>query len=100
MKDYLDGVCYSVVTDIMKPKHVWMLKQEFREVKYENFRNNFAWMKKSIKEHRSRAVVDEAGFRHDMELYDLAKDTAGFWDGSEAQQLLAIDILRGRHMRI
>ena len=93
MKDYLDGI----VTDSMKPKDVWMMKEVFREVKYENFRNNFARMKKTIREHKSRAVIDEAGFRHDMELYELAKDTEGCWDGSEAQQLLAIDMVRGRH---
>ena len=96
MKDHLDGV----VTDLMKPKDVWMMKEAFKEVKCKNFRSNFARMKKTIGEHKSRAVINEAGFCHDMELCELAKDTAGCWDGSPAQQLLEINLVQGCHASV
>mmetsp|Transcript_26735 Transcript_26735/g.62789 ORF Transcript_26735/g.62789 Transcript_26735/m.62789 type:complete len:158 (-) Transcript_26735:10-483(-) len=82
----------------MKPADVWAMQPEFVEVKYENFRNNFARMKRTIKEHKNRAEIDEAGFLHDISLYPLAKDSDGaYWDGSEAQRLLKIDIERKRN---
>ena len=41
---YLDGT----VNDGMKPRDVWALQPEFADVKYENFRTNFAKLKKTI----------------------------------------------------
>ena len=95
-KYYLDGD----ITDAMKPKEVWEMQPEFLAVKYENFRTNFATMKRSIKVHKDRADMDETGFLHDMALYTLAKDSDGYWDGSEAQKLLRADIERNCHQRM
>jgi hypothetical protein len=92
-KQYIEGK----ITDEMKPKEVWAMQPEFMEVKYENFRSNFARLKKSIKEHKTRADDDEAGYLHDMEIYTLAKDMDEYWDGSSAQQLLKVDIEKKRH---
>ena len=50
-----------------------------------------------VQEQQKRATNDEAGFRHDMTLYKLAKDCDGYWDGSEAQRLLKIDFRDKRH---
>ena len=93
---YLDGS----IDDAMKPKEVWALQPEFVDVKYENFRTNFAKMKKSIKENQNRADNDETGFLHDMTIYKLAKVSGGYWDGSEAQQLLKRDIRKRRHEKM
>lgn len=95
-KDYLEGR----VIDSMKPKDVWEMRPEFKSVKYENFRNNFARLKRTIKEHQNRAEIDEAGYLHDMAIYKLAKDTAGCWDGSDAQQLLQTDINNEQHKQM
>lgn len=92
-KYYLDGT----ITDAMKPRVVWEMQPEFVDVKYENFRNNFARMKKTIKDQKYRAEIDEAGYLNDISLYPLAKDTDGYWDGSEAQKLLKQDIGMKRH---
>lgn len=90
---YLDGT----VNDQMKPADVWALQPEFAEVKYVNFRANFASMKRTIKEQKQRADEDEAGFLHDMTIYKLAKDSDGYWDGSEAQRFLKMDVEKKRH---
>jgi hypothetical protein len=92
-KAYLEGE----VTDGMKPADVWAMRSEFVDVKYKNFRSNFARMKKSIKENKERANDDEAGFLHDMTIYTLAKDSASYWDGSEVQTLLKRDIEKKRN---
>ena len=92
-KDYLNGV----VNDAMKPKDVWAMKKEFMDVKYENFRSNFWRMKKTIRLNKDRATEDEDRFCHDVAIYPLAKDTPGFWDGLEAQELLKADIEAKRH---
>ena len=52
----------------MKPKDVWAMQPEFAAVTYINFRNNFANMKRTIKEHKDRANIDEAGFLHDLTM--------------------------------
>ena len=92
-KLYLDGT----ITDAMKPKDVYALQPEFSEIKYVNFRTNFANLKKSIRKNRERAESDEAGYLNDIAIYPLAKDTPGYWDGSEAQRLLKLDINNKRH---
>ena len=94
-RHYLDGT----VTDAMKPKDVWQMQPEFSAVRYENFRNNFARLKRTTKEHKDRADLDEAWFRHDTAIYALAKDIDGYWDGSEAQRLLKEDIEQKRNER-
>jgi hypothetical protein len=95
-KHYLAGD----ITDDMPPFDVWVMQPEFVDVKYENFRNNFASMKRTIKKHKERATRDEAGYLHDVAIYPLAKDTPGYWDGSEAQRLLKRDIKKKRHERM
>mmetsp|Transcript_174 Transcript_174/g.382 ORF Transcript_174/g.382 Transcript_174/m.382 type:complete len:187 (-) Transcript_174:111-671(-) len=90
---YLNGT----ITDAMKPSQVYLLQPQFTDVKYERFRANFSKLKKGIRENRQRAAADEAGFRRDMAIYKLAKDTDGYWDGSEAQILLKKDIEEKRH---
>lgn len=93
---YIDGT----ITDVMRPKDVWELKPEFKAVEYARFRDNFARLKRSIRDHRARAVRDEQRFQHDKRLYTLAKDLEGYWEGSEAQKLLKMDIERKRHTRM
>ena len=88
------------ITDDMKPREVWYCAPEFIDVPYDNFRGNFAAMKRRIKQHKARAEQDEAGFIHDMTIYKLAKDTPGYWDGSEAQRLLELDMGKKKHERL
>jgi len=90
----------GTITDVMKPKDVYEMKPEFKAVPHKNFRDNFARLKRSIRGHRERAVIDERGFQHDKRLHTLAKDSEGYWDGSEAQKLLKMDIERRRHTRM
>ena len=85
---YLEGT----INDLMKPKDVWMMRSEFRKVKYENFRSNFSRMKKTIRAHKDRASQDEVRYVHDIAIYTLAKDTQGYWYGSEAERLLKKDM--------
>ena len=92
-KDYQEGR----VTDLMKPSNVWNMREEFKAVEYKNFRTNFASMKKRIREHKERSDIDEAGFVHDMSLFTLAKDSEGFWNGSDAERLLKEDISKNFH---
>eukprot|EP00531_Pseudo-nitzschia_arenysensis_P013190 CAMPEP_0116130982 /NCGR_PEP_ID=MMETSP0329-20121206/8768_1 /TAXON_ID=697910 /ORGANISM="Pseudo-nitzschia arenysensis, Strain B593" /LENGTH=188 /DNA_ID=CAMNT_0003625393 /DNA_START=1541 /DNA_END=2107 /DNA_ORIENTATION=+ len=93
---YLDGT----ITDAMKPSEVYYFRPEFLDVKYVNFRTNFAKLKKGIKENKHRAEADEAGYLHDMSIYTLAKDSDGYWDGSAAQSLLQKDIRKKRHEKM
>ena len=95
-KDYEEGR----ITDTMKPKQVYEMKAEFKEVKYENFRNNFSRLKRSIREYKHRSDVDVAGFLHDTSIYTLAKDLDEYWDGSEAQRLLKKDKKEGRNKQL
>ena len=86
---YLDGT----ITNSMSVRNdVWPMRPEFMAVKYNNFYNNFRRIKNTITANKQRAVIDEAGFRHDISIYPLARDTAGFWDGSDAQRLLKEDM--------
>ena len=94
--DYLN----DVVTDAMKPKDVYESRQEYKDVKYANFRNNFSRLKRGIKENQERANSDEAGYLHDINIYTLAKDSPGYWDGSEAQHLLKTDLKAKVHERM
>ena len=96
LKDYLEGR----VTDSMKPKDVWNMKAEFMAVEYPNFRNNFARMKKTIKERREQSSIDQVYFQHDMTNHTLAKDSEGYWEGSEAQKLLRTDIENNQHQNM
>ena len=95
-KDYQAGR----VTDLMKPSEVWNMRDEFKAVEYKNFRTNFATMKRRIREHNDRSSADEAGFRHDMTIYKLAKDSEGFWHGSRAERLLKLDISEDVHQQM
>jgi len=42
-------------------------------------------VKRTIKEYKVKASVDEAGLLLDMAIYTLAKDIEGYWDGFEAR---------------
>ena len=95
-KDYLEGT----ITESMKPKDVWLMRSEFGSVKYENFRSNLSRMKKTIKAHKERANNDEAGYLHDVAIYTLAKETPGYWHGSEAERLLRKDIKKDRRTKM
>ena len=96
-KYYLDGR----ITDSMKPSAVYRMREEFTNViPYTNFRNNFRTLKNGIKNHTERANIDQTGLLHDIAIYSLAKDTDGYWDGSEAQSLLKEDIKRGLHKQM
>ena len=93
LKDYQEGR----VTDFMKPKDVWNMRDEFKAVQYVNFRANFSAMKRRIKEKKKEAEIEEAGFRLDMAKFTLAKDIDGYWNGSPAERLLKQDISEKRH---
>ena len=95
-KLYLEGT----ITDSMKPQDVYAMQPEFVDVEYPNFRNNFANMKRTIRQNKERADIDEAGFLHDTAIYPMAKDLDGYWDGSDAQKLLLEDIKIGRHQQM
>ena len=95
-KDYNEGT----VTDSMKPKDVWGMRSEFKDVVYENFRSNFSRLKRTTKANQVRATIDNAGFLHDMTIYSLAKEIEGYWDGSEAQELLRQDIESNLHTQM
>jgi heme oxygenase len=92
-KDYLEGR----VTDHMQPRDVIKLREEYKQVKVENFRSNFNAMKKRIQMHKAQAIEDDEYFSHDNQLYTFAKDLPEYWDGSDAQQLLIDDIDAGLH---
>lgn len=81
----------------MKPADVYAFRWEFSQVNYNNFRSNFCNLKKTIRKNRERAEADEAGYLHDIAIFPLAKDIPGYWDGSEAQRLLKLDINNKRH---
>ena len=85
-KDYLEGR----VTDSTVPKYIYAMKDEFKDVKYENFRSNFSRMKRTIKQHKERASVDEAGFLHDMAIYTLANDLELIKNSIHTQQLQTV----------
>ena len=95
-KDYLDGT----ITNSMKPSAVYRMREEFTNVPYANFRNNFRTLKNGIKDHTQRAKIDQTGFLHDIAIYSLAKDTDGHWDGSKAQSLLKEDIENELHKQM
>jgi hypothetical protein len=89
----LDGT----ITDEMEAGDVYTMRQEFDRVPKNRFETNFNKLKEGVRTYKERALIDEAGFLRDKELYPLAKDTPGYWDGSEAQQLLKEDIRMKRH---
>ena len=93
LKQYLDGI----ITDSMMPNAVWKMQPEFTAVPYVNFRTNFRNMKRGVQANRNRAAEDEAGLLRDMTIHKLAKDTPGCWFGSEAKELLQVDMENKRH---
>lgn len=92
-QDYLAGE----ITDDMPPRFVVLKRDEFKEVKYENFTRNFNEMKKRIRKHKARSMRDNVAFTHDTSIYELAKDKASCWDGSDAQLLLMVDVKCNMH---
>ena len=93
LESCLDGT----ITDAMKPRDVWAMQPEFVGVKCENFRTNFATVKRTIRKQRHHADVDEAGHLNDIAIHLLASSSDGHWDGSEAKRLLKLDIEKSRH---
>ena len=86
---HLDG---TIANSVSVSKDVWPMRPEFMAVKHNNFYNNFRRMKNTVTANKQRAVIDEAGFLHDIAIHPLARDTAGCWDGSDAQRLLKEDM--------
>lgn len=91
--DYLEGR----VTDTMFPRDVVLMRPEFLDVVYKNFRTNFRAMKMRIRGEKKRADDAHEFLEHDLKLYTLAENKAGLWDGSAAQRLLMVDVKTGMH---
>mmetsp|Transcript_28817 Transcript_28817/g.80491 ORF Transcript_28817/g.80491 Transcript_28817/m.80491 type:complete len:150 (+) Transcript_28817:3-452(+) len=72
---------------------------EFRDVPYNRFRDNFASLKRRVRNFKQHAAEHETMMLHDLLIYDLAEDTDGCWDGSDAQRLLERDIKKKRHLK-
>lgn len=89
------------ITDNQSPMEVYNMPEhiEFRDVVYERFRTNFNNLKKRVRRFKDSADEHEVMLLHDLRLYDLAEDTEGCWDGSDAQKLLEKDIIKKRHLK-
>ena len=95
-----DDYLKEIARDDMPPRDVRALRPEYAAVPAANFNANWRALKIRINAHKDRAEEDEARFLHDITIYTLAKDTDGYWDGSDAQRLLKRDIKNRRHERL
>jgi hypothetical protein len=67
---------------------------------YKNFRTNLANLRKAISSEKTLADVDATALARDLERHPrppLDHNGAPFWDGSDAQRLLRLDVDAGKH---
>jgi hypothetical protein len=84
----------------MRPKEVYSMRVEYKEVEYKKFRANLNSLRKACEKLSARAMVDSAAVAHDWEVHPIQKNVLGVyprWDGSEAQRLLKIDVQNGKN---
>ena len=84
------------VKDHMLPAEVREIRTEYKQCG-KTFGSNYRRLQKGIRKDRSRAFLDAAAFVNDKAKYGLAADMDEYWDGSEAQKLLAEDVKFGLH---
>jgi hypothetical protein len=91
------------VTAQMAPDEVYAMKDEYREFKYENFRNNLLTLKKKAEQNGDSAAFDSAALANDEKIYPRpATAAAGYprWDRSDAERLLKVDVDKGKHAQM
>ena len=94
-EDYLKGR----VTDDMQPMYVHQLRDEYKAVKINNFRQNFKCMKDTIVHLKDRAEDEAELLQYDLGIYTLASKRNDRWHGSVGQRLLKEDIEQFLHLK-
>ena len=73
------------IHDSMKPMQVKVMRDEYKACG-KTFGSNLRRMQKSIRESRSTAFLNATAYKHDIEIYGLARDDEKCWDGSACQR--------------
>ena len=88
----------------MQPRFVVKLRDEYKAVKYENFRSNLLNLRNAMAALQVKADSDKNGLLHDQNLYPFSSRNSSFtyprWEGSEAERKLKLDISLGRHKEV
>lgn len=85
------------VSQLMSANDVFLMRPEYNDYKFVNFRNNLRSLHTSIQNDQDRAVSDNAALEMDLliQIRDAAPDKPTLWKDSEARKLLKEDIKNG-----
>ena len=85
---------------LMKPKEVYQRHPEFSDFAYDRFPSRLRDLRRQITDKSTSATLDQAALAHDRQLYPKATHNhrgEPRWEGSEAEQLLRLDMDAGKH---
>ena len=95
-KFYLrEDVISGIISKNMKAKDVYNMRPEYKEYKYENFRNNLLSLRKVVKRDLGRAELDKEYYQHDKHLF-RGDANCEEWHTSEAYKVLKEDMKDGK----
>jgi hypothetical protein len=89
----------NMITDEMDVKAVHAM-DEFKEIDFERFKDNFKRLKKRIRNNQGHAETDLAGYKKDTQTHKLAKDIKTDWHGSKAETILKEDVEKMQHKEV
>ena len=97
-KFYLrEDVISGIISKNMKAKDVYNMRPQYKEYKYENFRNNLLSLRKAVKRDLGRAELDKEYYQHDKHLFRGDSNlNSKAWHRSDAYNILKEDIKGGR----
>lgn len=98
-----EDILNKIVTDAMKAKDIYTMREEYKAFPYKNFWINLGNLQKLIKTKQSHAYLDIAAFVNDCCVWQSATGSPQMsvypqWDGSEAGWLLKLHIKNGKRM--
>jgi hypothetical protein len=97
-----EDFCAGMLPRTLGPYDVWDLRDEYRAVKYENFRTNLNKLRNKLESQQISAASDDAALQRYMGSNPVNMNPTGGmnyprWDLSDAQRLLKEDIAVGLH---
>jgi hypothetical protein len=67
-----------IVQPTRKPHNVYIIQEEYKEVKYKNFRTNLNSLPKALKKLNDRAIFDTAAVGHNWRVHPINRNPPGF----------------------
>ena len=97
-----EDFCAGMLPCTLGPSDVWDLRDEYRAVRYENFRTNLNKLRNKLESQQISAASDDAALQRYIGSNPVNMNPTGGmnyprWDLSDAQRLLKEDIAAERH---